>query len=312
MNQHSACAARPRILALFPGALGDLLCCWPALDSWRRHTGAALTLAARDAWFDALPHDDDLAALSIDRREVADLFGSAPLAAATRTLFNGFTRVASWTGYGDANFARRLADATGTAAVAVHPFRALRRGEHAAQYYARCLGVDAVGCSLPVRAAAAQWVDRLWNAAGLDERTLVIHAGSGSAGKNWEGMSAVGAGWRADGGQVIVLRGPAEHENAAAIAHDIDVDNEPLDRVAALLARTSRYLGNDSGISHLAGQVGARGIAVFGSSDPIAWRPLGDGVRVIHAPDACAQCGRDRFCVHRLSPDDVLAALRRA
>jgi len=311
MNEKSARPTHRRILTLFPGALGDLLCCWPALDTLRRATGAALTLVARDAWFAALP-PDDLTALSIERREVADLFGSGPLAPATRALLHGFARVESWTGSGDENFARRLADAAATAAVAVHPFRALRSGEHAAQYFARCLGIEAIVGALPVRAAAARWADGLWSAAGLGDETLVIHSGSGSARKNWEGMNAVAERWRAAGGHVIALRGPADRERAQTIAHDAEIDSAPLDRVAAVLARSSRYLGNDSGISHLAGQIGARGVAVFGPSDPIAWRPLGQGVRVLHAPDACARCGGDRFCVHRLSPGDVLAALERA
>ena len=44
--------------------------------------------------------------------------------------------------------------------------------------------------------------------------------------------------------------------------------------LAALLARADRYLGNDSGVSHLAGAVGARGAALFGPTDPELWRPL--------------------------------------
>src|SRR5215813_4552106 len=100
--------AEQNVLALFPGALGDLLCCWPALEGLRQARGARLTLAARDAWFDALP-DGALTPLSIERREIGDLFGSAPLRDATCRLFAGFARVESWTGHGDDNFARRLA-----------------------------------------------------------------------------------------------------------------------------------------------------------------------------------------------------------
>lgn len=296
-----------RLIALFPGALGDLLCCWPALRGLRRDTGAALTLVAQPAWFAALP-GGALTARSIDRREIADLFGSGPLRDDTRALFAGCSRVESWTGHGDDNFARRLAEASGTA-VAVHPFRAFRPGEHASHYYARCAGVAAAAQRLPVRRRAAEWADALWTRHALDRDALVVHAGSGSARKNWEGMAEVAAAWRASGGRVIALIGPAERE-PAGVPHDLAVRGEPLDRIAAVLARGGRYLGNDSGISHLAGLVGARGIATFGASDPDVWRPLGGGVRVLHAPEACADCGAERFCTHRLAVADVLAALR--
>lgn len=296
-----------RVLALFPGALGDLLCCWPALQALRA-TGAALTLAAHEAWFDALP-SGAVTPLSIDRREIADLFGGGPLADGTRALLSDFTRIESWTGYGDDNFASRLDTASG-GSVAVHPFRAFDRGEHASHYYARCLGVLPLVDRLPVRAEAAAWTKMWWPQHRLGPRTLVIHAGSGSARKNWEGMAEVATAWRAGGGQVLSLCGPVESERGSVLAHDAAVRGERLDRVAALLARAPCYLGNDSGISHLAGLVGARTVALFGPSDPRAWRPLGDGVRVLHAPDTCRPCGPDRFCTHRLSVAAVLEVLR--
>lgn len=299
---------RKGLLALFPGALGDLLCCWPALAAWRQAAGTALTLAAHEACFDALP-EDAFTPLSIDRREVADLFGSTPLHHSTRALFANFARIESWTGHGNAHFARRLIDAS-HAAVAVHPFRALHSGEHASDYYARCLGVSPCLDRLPVRRAAAEWATAVWDRHRLGRDVLVIHPGSGSTRKNWEGMGAVASLWRRAGGTVIVVSGPAEGDGAPAVAYDVVVRREPLDRVAALLARATLYLGNDSGVSHIAGLVGARGVAVFGPSDPVAWRPLGDGIRVLHAPRPCASCGADRLCVHRVLVEDVLATLR--
>ena len=57
------------------------------------------------------------------------------------------------------------------------------------------------------------------------------------------------------------------------------------------------------------GGIGARGVAVFGPTDPLQWRPLGEGIRVLHAPQPCRRCGADRFCTHRLAVADVVAAL---
>ena len=295
-----------RTLALFPGALGDLLCCWPALEGLRNR-GAVLTLAAREAWFAALP-ENAVTALSIERREIADLFGTVPLRRATRELFAGFARVESWTGYGDANVARRLAELS-LGGASVHPFRDLRPAEHASEYYARCVGVAPVVRRLPVRPPAAEWADALWRRHALGDDVLAIHPGSGSARKNWQGMAELAERWRARGAGVVAIAGPAEADQPPPLRDAVLVRDEPLDRVAAALARAARYLGNDSGISHLAGMVGARGLALFGPTDPVAWRPLGAGIRVLAAPHACDRCGADRFCAHRLPVDAVLAAL---
>ena len=295
------------LLALFPGALGDLLCCWPALQALRRSSGAPLTVAAHDAWLEVLPAEA-VTPLSIERREFADLFGSDPLQQATRTLLGRFARVESWTGYGNALFATRLAAASGGPAT-VHPFRALRSGEHAVQAYARCLDVVPTIERLPLRAAAAEWAATLWRRHRLGPHTLVIHAGSGSPRKNWEGMAELTAAWRVRGGQVVSLSGPAEDQCWTPPPHDVSLHAERLDHVAALLARAPRFVGNDSGISHLAARLGAPTLALFGPSDPHAWRPRGDRVRVLHAPEACRRCGPDRFCTHRLSVAEVLDAL---
>jgi ADP-heptose:LPS heptosyltransferase len=298
---------RAGILALFPGALGDLLCCWPALAELRRVTGAPLTLGARTAWLDVLP-EGEVAGWSIDRREVADLFASGPLRASTTALLGRFARIESWTGHGDPHFADRLRAASG-ADVAVHAFRDLRPGEHAADYYARCVGVTTRRERLPVRAAAADWAAALWERHRLGSEALALHPGSGGIRKNWEGMAAVAEAWRTHGRPVVVLRGPAESERASRLDGDVVVQGESLDRVAAVLARSARYLGNDSGISHLAAMVGARGVAVFGPTDARAWRPLGDGVAVVEGSDPCRRCGPERLCTHRVRVEAVLAAL---
>ena len=55
----------------------------------------------------------------------------------------------------------------------------------------------------------------------------------------------------------------------------------PLVVVAEHLQRCSCYLGNDSGITHLAAMLGIPTIALFGPSDPAIWRPVGPDVEVI-------------------------------
>jgi ADP-heptose:LPS heptosyltransferase len=55
----------------------------------------------------------------------------------------------------------------------------------------------------------------------------------------------------------------------------------PLLEVAHHLQQCRCYLGNDSGITHLAAMLGVPTVAIFGPTDPKIWRPMGPFVKVI-------------------------------
>jgi ADP-heptose:LPS heptosyltransferase len=61
----------------------------------------------------------------------------------------------------------------------------------------------------------------------------------------------------------------------------VHVRNEPLVMVAGLLANSELYVGNDSGVTHLAAAVSGKVMVLFGPSDPFLWKPIGAGVQVI-------------------------------
>ena len=92
--------------------------------------------------------------------------------------------------------------------------------------------------------------------------------------------------------------------------------NRPLARVARVLCRCRLYMGNDSGMTHLAAAVGEPNVlALFGPTDPRVWAPLGPRLRTLRAPCPQAPCavGRritcpDPRCMEELSPETVLAA----
>ena len=298
-------------LVLFPGALGDFLCFLPTGLALRRAYGGNLCVVAQPACLD-LVRRPDITGVSIDRREIADLFSTrARITDATARLFGGFARTYSWTGFGNAEFSRRLAAATG-GPVDVYPFRGMRAGEHAVDYYARCVGLRPAPVEASLITQDAEWF------AGFAARHrlraggfLLIHPGSGGRAKNWEGFADVARQWRMQRREpVVVLLGPAEAERPALSFDDaIVVDGLTLPQVAALLRSCGLYLGNDSGISHLAGAVGASGVVLFGQSDPAVWAPRSDRLRVVSAPQRCTACGAERFCTHRLSVETVTAEL---
>ena len=62
------------------------------------------------------------------------------------------------------------------------------------------------------------------------------------------------------------------------------VANPGLEELAGLLALARGYVGNDSGVSHLAAALGTPTVAVFGPTDPVAWGPRGESVAVLGGP----------------------------
>ncbi len=299
-------ATATTIAFLFPGALGDFLCWLPALAALRRQVRAPFLVIARDSAAQLLKMDDTRV-VSIDRAEIADLFhDTAEPKPATRELFRDVKQIFSWTGSSEPVVARRLTSLC-DGAVAVLPFRGMRPGEHAVDYYGRCVGVRPAPALSNWLHTDDAWAEELVEQAGLKETAwLAIHAGSGSPKKNWLGFADLTRQWRRIG-PVVELRGPAE--TAPPIGADHVVADVSLPRIAALLGRTRGYVGNDSGISHLAGAIGAPGVALFGASDPDVWSPRGKSILVTQAATMCVACEAAGICTDNLPVELVLESL---
>jgi len=146
--------------------------------------------------------------------------------------------------------------------------------------------------------------------AGISGRHLfdaAIHPGSGSAKKNWPIEKFLALADRLlepDGAKVLFLLGPADGKLTEQVRQYVVsrnqkdgkqqaflAENLPLEQVAGLLARCRRYIGNDSGITHLAAWCGVETTALFGPTDPRIWSPPHDWVKVIRSPAECSPCG---------------------
>ncbi|MBD3266771.1 hypothetical protein GF373_08885 [bacterium] len=86
---------------------------------------------------------------------------------------------------------------------------------------------------------------------------------------------------------LVLIQGPADREAVeegmayfTAQCHVSVFAEESLRAVGALLARADYYIGNDSGVSHLAAAVGCPSTVFFVSSNPAIWRPLGPSVEI--------------------------------
>jgi hypothetical protein len=110
------------------------------------------------------------------------------------------------------------------------------------------------------------------------ENLAVIHPFSGSARKNWPLAKFRALAGRLE--RIMPVRWCAGEDDpplAGATRFDDLYD------LACWLARARLFIGNDSGIAHLAAAVGTPVLAIFGPTDPAIWAPRGSHVRVVKA-----------------------------
>jgi ADP-heptose:LPS heptosyltransferase len=114
----------------------------------------------------------------------------------------------------------------------------------------------------------------------------------------------------------IFILGPAEYEMQEFLlksksGFNVLLIKEILEFVD-LAEKGGRFLGNDSGLTHLAAYLGMETHAIFGPSDPERWRPLGQRVKIIRPDSDCPPCfetgKRDcerKICFSGISPERV-------
>jgi len=129
--------------------------------------------------------------------------------------------------------------------------------------------------------------------AGISEQASIclIHPGSGGLHKCWpaENFTALAEALRARNVEPVFLLGPAEQERfAESVQNQFKQTGYVLSRldlgsVFQVLSCVDCFVGNDSGISHIAGAMGKKTIAIFGPTNPTYYHPLGPNATVIQA-----------------------------
>jgi heptosyltransferase-3 len=107
------------------------------------------------------------------------------------------------------------------------------------------------------------------------ENFAVIHPFSGSPRKNWPLGKFHSLATRLE--RLMPVRWCAGRDDPP-LPGPVRIDD--LYELGCWLARARLYIGNDSGITHLAAAVGTPVLALFGPSDPDVWAPRGQNVRV--------------------------------
>jgi ADP-heptose:LPS heptosyltransferase len=150
----------------------------------------------------------------------------------------------------------------------------------------------------------------------------LLHPGAGSPRKRWplEGFLEIADHSDRNGQRPLFVIGPAEDDLVAPLKKRPQKLHRPAGslELLALLRTASAYIGNDSGVSHLAAWTGLPSVVVFGPTDPVRWRPRGRLVEIVRPPLDCMPCFETAAencsaadCLARVTPRDVMEAFQR-
>lgn len=188
---------------------------------------------------------------------------------------------------------------------------------------------DRPATQLAVTEAAAGAVAARLKRANLETAPLaVIHPAAAFATKQWaaDKFGLVAQQLAAQGFSVVVITTPDQaalvdelrRSAATPVAGFKDLN---LPEVTALLARARLFVGNDSGIAHIAAAVQTPSVVIFGSSNTAHWRPWvseGTAAEVVLEEMECQPCHGyfcEKFdepeCIKRVPVARVNAAVER-
>jgi len=244
-----------RRLVIRPGAIGDLVLSLPALESLRT--------AYLEVWVSG-PNVPLIRFADRARSIVStglDLLGVTDPPAHLLDQLRSFDSIVSWYGANRPEF-REVVDSLGLPFTFHQALPVGSAAQHATDFYLEQVSGPA-GAIAHIPCDAAR------------ERFAVIHPFSGSPRKNWplEKFRALARGLE----RAMPVHWCAGREDPP-LAGAVRIDD--LYELACWLARASLYIGNDSGITHLAAAVGTPVLALFGPTNPAVWAPRGPHVRV--------------------------------
>jgi len=254
-----------RTLVIRPGALGDAVLTLPLLHRLLAGGARPTILGNRASWEFLRP---EWPVWDIDGRGWLWLFGGAG-PARLKTSFDA--AVVCLRDAGQVERALRAAGVSRVTTLTPPPREARAPHRHAA------LALAGVEPEVPPLAE-----DPFLNLDRAPRPTdrIVLHPGAGGRAKRWPGFPALAEGLRSAGASPLILLGPADADLASVYAGYEVLRDRPLRDLLSVMAGARAFVGNDSGLTHLAARC-CPTFALFGPTDPAVWRPLGKTVTVL-------------------------------
>lgn len=302
---------RRSILIIHPGALGDILLAVPAMRRLRaqfpqhkvvlcsNEPVARLLLECRviDAW------------LSVQGRACAGLFDpEASIGGELQGWLERCDCAVAWMQDQHGSLARTLEIAGARKTIVCSPFSMTLTAPHQSDRFCETIQellihdaeLDRLQLPGALSLRGRSCLEEL--GVGRDCNFTAFHPGSGSPRKSIAiaTMATMMARLRGKGMLPIVIEGPADHEAVCCLLQKLSfpavvLRDLELRTLAGVLSHATKFVGHDSGVTHLAALLGVRTVAFFGPTDPDRWAPLGSHVSVLKAPHA-SECLSMPFC----------------
>ena len=301
-----------REVIIQPGAIGDCILTLPLVAFMKEALGlGSVDILGHTEYVGILPGRSCIDAVSsIDSIDLHRLFVDTKAfnlkdGDSLINIFSGYAWIVTFMGEPDSNFEQNLiftANCSHSAEVITLPLKPPKDyAEHLTNFYIQCF-ISQSGFSLQpqqvwpndclIKATEMDIVQgkKLLKETGIEtgKKLVVIQPGSGGQNKCWhlDNFVAVAKELGSKGIEVIFLLGPAERDrfSDATIKNISSVARCMMDltlaQVLELLSYADSFIGNDSGITHLAAALGVRTLAVFGPTNPTVYKPTGSAVTV--------------------------------
>ncbi|MBP1623274.1 MAG: rfaC 1, partial [Acidobacteria bacterium] len=278
------------ILVIHPGGLGDVVLSLPAVALLRNAFPAArLTVAGNIDHLVPVLSGHAERIISLSALPLYHLYAPGSVPESVVKFWRSYDRIVSWTGGGDRDFTRKFKE--------IHPNVIIAswrpapgEAKHVSQLFVDSLDLGGAPEAGPIpillsselSAEGKQWlVAHGWDGRGL---LAALHPGAGSAAKRWPVSRFIGFAQHLalqEKRKLLIIEGSAERGLSAQIVsallsdRAIVFDAMSLKLLAAVVAQCDLFLGNDSGVAHLAAALGVRCIVLFGPTLPQHWAPLG-------------------------------------
>ncbi|MEO8392305.1 MAG: glycosyltransferase family 9 protein [Chloroflexota bacterium] len=169
---------------------------------------------------------------------------------------------------------------------------------------ARCLGIDTRNCraNIPVSDADRQSIRAKLDTIADDRAYIVINpAGGRNPGmvmdvKRWPAANFAELANRF-GLPVVLIGGKGDETLVEAVKERLTmqatafVGTLSFGEIAALARGAKLYIGNDTGLTHLAAAAGAKTVMILGPSDPKRYAPFADDALALWKPTAIQRVG---------------------
>lgn len=287
------------LLILRPGAIGDTLLTFPILQHLRTSAPASALTFVGNATVLPLIQTFQLASetASYENPLWSQLFlpPNHPKQQPLLKKLQHIDRAICWLSDPDDRISQNL-QVAGISQITMAPGRpAANRSLPLMDYLAQSIG-EVPGELTPWHAPSTYAWQRTDEETDKSTRAIAIHPGSGGIAKCWpisHFAHVITELWQ-QRIPVLLLAGPAEQERLQILLQLLPAPpqptllrllvEQPLLTVAQKLRQCRSYLGNDSGLTHLAALLGVPTLALFGPSDPRIWQPLGPNVTILHNP----------------------------